>query len=119
VAVGERAKAKARQRNSSDYTGQREEKANATKTTHTPVDKDVGLAVGPQDAKPQKTNQNNDLTEILADGAGLETNSLGGEKLSSWNDCGNPLSRSTTHDCATSRQAEIGLATISSFRATS
>jgi hypothetical protein len=52
VAVGERAKAKARQRNSSDYTGQREEKANATKTTHTPVDKDVGLAVGPQDAKP-------------------------------------------------------------------
>jgi hypothetical protein len=44
----------------------------------------------------------------MAEGEVLETNRLGGEKRSSWDDCGNPLSRSTTHDCATSRQAETG-----------
>ena len=42
----------------------------------------------------------------LAEGEVLETNRLSGEKRSSWDDCGNPLSSSTTLDCATSRQAE-------------
>ena len=42
----------------------------------------------------------------MAEGEVLETNRLGGEKRSSWDDCGNWQLGAFTQGCAPSRQAE-------------